>query len=65
MNPTPCPLCNALFERKRLAFIRSEWREFERLQNELDAHKVICEVINSQWYRCLWPSAVVIEQEPK
>jgi hypothetical protein len=64
MNPTACPLCNHLKRRKFLAFIRSEYLEFARLQNELEAHQTKCETINSGWYKFLWPSAIVKETQP-
>jgi hypothetical protein len=61
MNSTPCPICNDLRSRRTLAFIRTEWHEFNRLQTELEKHQLVCEVINGGWYKLLWTNAVVVD----
>lgn len=57
MNPTLCPLCNHLLAKRRDAFMKSEWHEFQRIQNELDVHQASCVIIRSELYLCLWPTA--------
>lgn len=61
MNNTPCPLCNHLWHRSFLAFVKREYKEHGRLMNELQEHRAKCTVINTQWYRLLWPNAIVVE----
>ena len=60
MNPTPCSLCNHLLAKRLNAFIKTEWPEFRRLQNELDAHQAKCQELHSPLYLLLWPTARLI-----
>jgi hypothetical protein len=64
MNATLCPLCNHLLARRYEAFIRSEWREVERLENELSDHQVTCGVLKDMLVSGLWQGlrVVVVEE---
>lgn len=56
MNNNPCSLCTHLYNRAFQAFVKREHREYDRLMGELDTHRETC---GNQWYRLLWPNAVV------
>ena len=57
MNDTPCPLCNHLRRKCLTAFIKREYRELERCENELEKHRSSCDIVNGAWYLGLWQNA--------
>ena len=56
-----CPLCNHLLEKRHLAFIKREYAELARLEEEHEKHCETCEVVNGSWYLGLWNNAKVAE----
>lgn len=54
---SPCPICNHLHQARLMAFVRREYKNLERLENEHAAHLEKCEVVNSSWYLGLWSRA--------
>lgn len=63
MNPTPCPLCNHLLLKRLQAFVKREWKELERYENEHAAHRASCALMADGWYLGLWPAAQVVKVE--
>lgn len=60
MNDTPCPVCNHILNARRLAYYKSEWKEWQRYNNEYLAHRAKCLVLQSAWYQSLWGVPVVV-----
>ncbi len=56
---TPCPVCNALLEKRRLAFIRREYAALGYYEHAHEQHRATCEIINGSWYQGLWQSAKI------
>ncbi len=54
MNDTPCPVCNALLEKRRQAFIKREYAALAYYENEHEKHRAKCDVVNGAWYLGLW-----------
>jgi len=62
MNDTPCTDCNFIAWRISCAYIARDWKDVRFWQEKRIEHQEACEVINSEWFKGLWPNAVVVPQ---
>lgn len=64
MNPTPCFECNNIRADIWDAYISRRWRDLLKLYDKQAEHEAGCTIIHSDWYKSLWPNAVVVEVTP-
>lgn len=55
----PCKECNRLHWEIACAFISRDYAKLHALTTEENAHKKVCEVINSVTYKLLWQNAII------